>query len=122
MADALEFNNLSAMMFAQAGDVVISDYIPWFQPLTKLQGKGELYRKTGVLTMEVMRKMTKFDERKKLYAEGRSTGKPEDFVDVLLASTLADGVTPIDDELILMTLQVKTSLPSQILPKCFSLI
>lgn len=104
MADALEFNNLTALIFAQAGDVVVSDFIPWFQPLTKLQRKGDLYRKTGVIATEIMRKMTKFDERKKLHAEGRSTGKPEDFVDVLLSSTLADGVTPMDDQIILLTL------------------
>lgn len=104
MADALEFNNMTALMFAQGGEVVISDFIPWFAPLTKLQGKPQLYKKTGVLTMEIMRKMTKFDERRRLYNEGKTTGKQEDFVDVLLRSTLADGNQPMDDEIILLTL------------------
>lgn len=107
MADALEFNNMTALMFAQGGEVVISDFIPWFAPLTKLQGKPQLYKKTGVLTMEIMRKMTKFDERRRLYNEGKTTGKQEDFVDVLLRSTLADGNQPMDDEIILLTLMVR---------------
>lgn len=122
MADALEFNNVTAAMFALAGEVVLSDYIPWFAPLTKLQGKPARYRDSGVVSTEIMRKMTKFDERKKLHAAGRSTGKSEDFVDVLLSSTLADGVTPLDDQVILLTLMVRTSLPSQIFPDLFSLI
>lgn len=104
MKDAMDFNNVTALMFSQAGDVVISDFLPYLGFLTRLQGKPLLYRKTREIVLEMMRRMTNFDERKKLHAEGRSTGEPEDFVDVLLSSTLSDGTTPLPDDICLMLL------------------
>lgn len=107
MKDAMDFNNVTALMFSQAGDVVISDFLPYLGFLTRLQGKPLLYRKTREIVLEMMRRMTNFDERKKLHAEGRSTGEPEDFVDVLLSSTLSDGTTPLPDDICLMLLMVR---------------
>ena len=101
---------MTALMFAQAGDVVLSDFIPYMIYLTKLQGKPQLYRKTREIVLEMMRKMVNFDERKKLHDEGVSTGEPEDFVDVLLSSTLADGQTRLPDDICLMLLMVRISM------------
>jgi cytochrome P450 len=104
MQGAKEFERVTALMFSQAGDVVLSDFIPYMAFLTKLQGKPKLYRKTRDIVLEMMRKMVNFDERKKLHDEGGSTGKPEDFVDVLLSSTLADGETRLPDDICLLLL------------------
>lgn len=118
---AKDFERVTALMFAQAGDVVLSDFIPYMAFLTKMQGKPKLYRKTREIVLEMMRNMANFDERKKLHTEGGSTGKPEDFVDVLLNSTLADGVTPLPDDICLLLLMVRISAESQILPDWFPL-
>jgi hypothetical protein len=104
---------VTALMFAQAGDVVLSDFIPYMAFLTKLQGKPQLYRKTREIVLEMMSKMVRFDERKKLHKEGGNTGKPEDFVDVLLSSTLADGETPLPDEICLLLLMVRSPCKSK---------
>ncbi|KAG0563434.1 hypothetical protein KC19_8G031100 [Ceratodon purpureus] len=101
---AKEFERVTALMFAQAGDVVLSDFIPYMWFLTKLQGKPQLYRKTREIVLEMMSNMVNFPERKKLHDEGGSTGRPEDFVDVLLSSTLADGETPLPDDICLLLL------------------
>lgn len=113
MEGAREFERVTAMMFAQAGDVVLSDFIPYMAFLTKLQGKPKLYRKTREIVLEMMRSVTNFDDRKKIHKEGRSTGKPEDFVDVLLNSTLADGETPLPDDICLLLVMVRIFLPNQ---------
>lgn len=110
LADSLEFNKATARVFAQAGAVVIGDYIPYLNFIADWQGYPKQFRETNRVVLDIMRKMTNFEERKKLHEEGKVTGQPNDFIDVLLSSTTPDGNGPLPDDIVLLVLMV-SSLP-----------
>ena len=110
LADSLEFNKATARVFAQAGAVVIGDYIPYLSFIADWQGYPKQFRETNRVVLDIMRKMTNFEERKKLHEEGKVTGQPNDFIDVLLSSTTPDGNGPLPDDIVLLVLMV-SSLP-----------
>lgn len=98
---------MTATLFKQGGAVVISDYIPYLSFISKWQGLEKAFWETKEQVLDIVRKMSTLDSRRKLREEGQySDNTPHDFVDVMLSMTSETGKGGLSDETILLVIMV----------------